>query len=713
LSQHVEATNASFAGMLKNYTAGINYAIDTTADLPLEFHLLGITPTKWNLDDLFTVEKIMDKMLTFGDDDVQRTILRKALTDAGYPTAMDELYPRVAPFEKPITVDYGHYPDEHLIAPFETDPVSSNLAALVTWMQEVDENAPIPTREGFGSNNWVVNSTRSATGKPILCNDMHLEWSLPMIWYEAHLVAADTGLDVQGFTLVGTPFIIVGHNQNIAWGMTNAGADHIDWYQYNENGTHYLYNGSWLPYETTTEYIPVKGQGLVPFTIKSTIHGPVMDPGNLPYTTGSSVAFKWVAITNYTTTYEAIYGFDHATNMSEFNAALAKFSIPSQNIVYADRFGNISIRCSGWVPIRHGITSTSNECRFLLNGSAGEHEWTADFIPFADWPHSENPDQGYLASANQLSTGPSYAYYYQDSMDTGYRGRRINDLLAANSNVSVDDMARIQNDVYDKIAEWFVPEVLSVFNNDTEFPAFQKTTLINDSIAILQAWDSSADKCQMYANLSAPTIYRAILIAFQEKTYDEFASFSNEAFFGYPQASVLENLTLNAKDSSWFDNVSTESIDENCSDIIRETIKEAISWLSTNTSFAGTGPDAWLYGQAHHVYWHHLTYLSALSAGPYEASGSGITVNPSSAGLFGNAMGGPSERMIIDFSHAGSSYFNTSRIVIPGGSNGDPVSPHYTDELQLFLNGQYHPLYYYPSFATFPIESAESRWDFI
>ena len=133
--------------------------------------------------------------------------------------------------------------------------------------------------------------------------------------------------------------------------------------------------------------------------------------------------------------------------------------------------------------------------------------------------------------------------------------------------------------------------------------------------------------------------------------------------------------------------------------------------LSTDSDFAGLDPSTWLYGQAHHVYWHHLTYLDALSAGPYDAGGTGFTVNPAFAGLFDNAMWGPSERMIIDFSGAANN-FNTSRIVIPGGSSGDPVSPHYADQLQLFLNGQYHDLYYYASFATFPTANIESRWDF-
>jgi len=721
LSRYVEATDPALYQLIGNYTAGINYVISTTTDLPLEFHLLGFEPSPWTVGDVLAVEKLMDEQLTFNYDDIQQTLLNQTLVNQGYGAALKELYPRVTPFQKPITVDYGHYTGaggENLISPFASDQFASNLVSLMDWMQYAQQNSPIPAFEGYGSNNWVVSSAKSATGKPILCNDPHLGWSLPMIWYEAQMVAADTNLDVQGFALPGTPFIVIGHNENVAWGFTNAGCDHIDWYQYKTNGTSYLYNGSMTPFKMVTEEIPVKGQDDVSFTIKSTDDGVVImapDPRNGPVqyenATGVAIGFKWVAIVVNTTTYSAIYGFDHAIDLADFNTALAKFSMPSQNIIYGDKWGDIAIRCTGLVPIRYGVTNASNACRFLLNGSSGEHGWTGQFIPFADLPHSVNPSQGYLASANQLSAGPAYSYYFQDTMDSGYRARRINDLLASIPKVSVADMARIQFDVYDKSAAWFVPQILEVFTNKTEFPSPQKTALINQSIAILQAWNDSSNPNQyrMYANMSAPAIFQAIIDYYMKDTFDEFAPIATTPGFQYPDITVLENLTLNKPNSKWF---YTGANHTTCHDVIRQAIKDAISWLSTNTSYSTiTDPTGWLYGMAHKVAWYHLTSLVPLSVGPLPGNGSGFTVDPSYAPLFGTATWGASFRMIIDMSQANHE-FNTSRIVIPGGESGDPASPHYTDQLQLYLKGDYVPVYFHATESEFTAPEFEANWTF-
>jgi penicillin amidase len=513
------------------------------------------------------------------------------------------------------------------------------------------------------------------------------------------------------------PYVIVGHNENVSWGFTNAGCDHIDWYSYTANSTHYLYKGSWLRFGTRTEMIPVKGQATVPFTIRSTIHGVVMDDGNLPFNlagsaVGTVVAYRWVALVANTTTLKAVNGFDHAGNMTEFDEALSYFSLPSQNAVFADRWGNISIRCTGLVPFRDGVNATNNAdvCRFVLNGSAGEHEWNGSYIPFERLPHSVNPSQGYLASANQLSAGEDYPEYFQSSADTGYRARRINDLLANDPAVTVSDMAAIQSDVYDKSAEWLLPEVLRVFNNATAFPSAQKTLLVNQSMSILAAWNASTDRCKMIKTLVAPTIFTAILEKYLELTFDEVTTFTGESFYVLPEVNVLENLTLNAPNSKWFDDNGTAGV-ENCSYILREAIKQGIARLAASATFSGKPPSEWTYGLAHQVYWHHLAYLDPLAQGPFPASGSGFTPNPSYSGLFGAAIWGASERMIIDFSRWDHD-FDTSKMVIPGGSSGDPASPHYTDQLQLFLRGEYHGLEYHQTVAAFPAASVEARWTF-
>ncbi|MBD3186347.1 hypothetical protein GF325_05920 [Candidatus Bathyarchaeota archaeon] len=707
LTGYIQVNDPLVYDLLEAYTEGVNYYIEHAKTFPFEFHFLGITPSTWEVEDVVGLEKYMDYTLTFETKDIIRTLINDTHGDQ-YPGIIEELFPITTPFQKPITVDYGSAIGEHPIVPFDDDK-SSRISALqhvLEWTDEVIgwEGAAIDQAQLIGSNNWVVAANKSATGAPILCNDMHLSWSLPAIWYEAHLVATNTGLNVQGFSLVGAPLIVVGHNENVAWGMTNAGFDHIDWYFYDGNETHYYYepDGEYKPYQQRVEHIKVKGGNTVEYTINETIHGAIMTDTTID----KPLAFRWVATDINTKTYRAVYGFNHASNITEFEMALQNFSQPSQNIVYADKFGNISIRPTGYVPYREGVTNESKECSFVLNGSAGEHEWNGSQIAFDDLPHSVNPSQAYLVSANQLSAGQEYPIYLQ-SRTSNYRARRINELLAPDSSVSVEDMIAIQLDVYDKIAEWFIPLVLDAFDDDSLWDPGERTALINQSISQLNSWNNSVDKYMMFENLSAPTIYTEIFDNFVEHTFgDEIGS-----ELAMPHPAILENLSLNVPASPWFNDTGNPSKNETRDDMLVMSIISGVEALSNRDQLTGLSPADWKWGLAHTVQFDHLTGISVFGRGPYPASGSGITPNPSGASLFKPAGSGASERMIIDFAGHDSN-FSTSLIVIPGGSSGDAVSPHYDDQLELFLAGEYHSLYYYADAMAFPESERESVFTF-
>lgn len=704
LTGYTQLHHPALYQMAQAYVDGINQYIDTASTLPVEFHLLGVRPTRWTVADSIALEKIMDYDLTFNEVDLLRTRVNETLGSA-YPTVMDELYPVRTPFQVPVSPAYGAHPDQ----PSPSAPSSpvvhaiDNVLARIRDAHESDAYK-IDRFSWIGSNNWVVNASRSATGAPILCNDMHLGWTLPCIWYQAHLVAIDTGMNVQGFSLVGTPLIIVGHNENVAWGMTNVGADHVDWYVYEANDTHYWYEPDmeYKRFGRIVESIPVKGGAPVELVIKTTVHGPVLSTTGA----GKPIAFRWVANTLNTTTFLALYGFNHASNLTEFNDALQYFTLPSQNIVYADRFGNIAIRATGAVPFRDGVDNTSLACSYLLNGSAGVHEWNGTYIPFEQMPHAINPAEGYLVSANQLSAGPAYPHYYRASMANSYRARRIHQLLAGSPQVSVLDMTRIQLDAYDIAASWFVPLVLDAYDNASLFPAGQKTAVLNQSMDLLRAWNSTGnvDRYQMRKELAAPAIFSAIFEAFKNGTLlDEWAphlaAFGGRAIL--PADNVFENLSLHHPGSPWFDDVDTPGTTETRDDILKGAIVQGVSYLASLGEFSGTAPTSWRWGAIHKVYFNHLAGLSPFSRGPYEADGSSNTVSPTFGGFRSVARGGASERLIIDFSQA-DNHFSTSHVVMPGGASGNPVSWHYADELELFLAGAYHPLYYYPTSASFP-----------
>jgi len=720
LSTYVQKTNATLYGLLQSYCNGINYYINTTpqSQLPLEFHLLGIAPTRWTPANVFGLQKYMEYDLTFDMNDLFRTYINDTYGSLKYvngslmyPNIIEQLYPLEQPFQIPVVPTFGSYPDIHPAGSVQTETQAISDAIALYANATADPYAILKQNALDGSNNWVINGSKSSTGYPILCNDMHLDWSLPPIWYEAQIVATDTNLDVTGFTLVGAPLVIVGHNQNVAWGLTNTGQDEIDWYEYNSNsaGTEYFYNGTYYPYTSITEQIPVKGEGTVAYTIRFTRDGPLMTN---PYT-DVPVAFKWVALTNMTMTFLAVYGFDHAQSFAEFNDSLQYFDLPSQNVIYADA-KNIAIRCTGLVPLRHGVTAaeianSTVPVAFLQNGSQGLHGWYGD-VPMDQLPSATNPSQEYLESSNQESAGPEYPYYTQDSADVGYRAQRINDLLATESDISIAGMEAIQLDDYDGIASWFVPMVLNVYHNPSYFPASSKNGTLSAAMQLLQDWNDSIAQYQMDKSLAAPTIFAAIYETFRN---DTFLQRLNQNVGGgvaipLPNDDVLENLSINATSSIWFQSNSTSGVKtDDRDDVIYEAIYGGIAFLQASKTFTGMQPADWLYGSIHQDLFAALTGLGALSLGPYPANGSAITVSATFAGYLGVSGGGSSERMIVDLSN-----MSNSVDVIPGGSSGDPASPHYADQLALFLAGQYHPMWYFASYSAFPTGDVKSTLTF-
>jgi penicillin amidase len=656
---------------------------------------------------VFGIEKYLEYYLTFDMNDLYRTYINDTYGSM-YPDIIEQLYPLEQPFQIPVVPTYGSYPDIHPTGSMKTEQQAISDALTFMANATADPYAILNQNALVGSNNWVISGSKSSTGYPILCNDMHLGWSLPPIWYEAQIVAADTNLDATGFTFVGAPLVIAGHNQKVAWGITNTGQDNIDWYEYKSNaaGAEYLYNGTYYPYTTITEQIPVKGEGTVDYTIRATRDGPLMTNP----CTDMPVAFKWAALTNYTMTFLAIYGFDHAQNLTAFNNALQYFD-SGDNIVYADTAGNIAIRASGLVPLRHGVTAaeianSTVPVAFLQNGSQGLHGWYGD-IPMDQLPNATNPSQGYLESSNQESAGPEYPYYTQDNLDynSGYRAQRINDLLTTESDISVAGMEAIQLDDYDGIASWFVPMVLNVYNNPSIFPDSAKTGTLAAAMQLLQAWNDSSAQYQMDKSLAAPTIFGAIYETFMNDTFLDRLNRNDVGgmVIPLPSDAVLENLSINDTNSMWFHSNVTAGITTR-DDVINESITGGISYLENLQIYSGKAPSEWTYGEIHQDLFGALTGLSALSGGPYPANGSDYTVSATWGGYLGVSTGGSSEREIIDLSNN----MTNSIDVVPGGSSGDPASPHYTDQLTLFLNGQYHPMWFFATASAFPKGDVES-----
>jgi penicillin amidase len=366
-------------------------------------------------------------------------------------------------------------------------------------------------------------------------------------------------------------------------------------------------------------------------------------------------------------------------------------------MIYADIYGNIAIRPTGVVPIRDGNENGT----FPYDASNGEGEWI-DYIPFEELPHTENPDQHYLASANQMVVGPEYQkYYLQPPYAAGYRARRINEFLnnSENGSVDVDKMKKLQLDVKSTAAKFFTPYLINAIE---QLSSSEKTDTIDDILTTLKQWDY-----QMHSDLAGPTIYRKWRDKFMEYTFDdEFEEYGAQKM---PQLNVLEELMRNEPDSVWFDDITTAGI-ENRDDIMIKALDKTIDFLED--FFETDKVSSWRWGGLHKSYFAHLTGLEALSIGPFETDGEGYTVNPSRVDISdgeGRATGGASERMIIDFSS-----LKKSLSVIPSGQRGVSNSKHYSDQLKdLFLKGKYHKQYFYDDPEEFPEEYIESQIHFI
>jgi penicillin amidase len=403
------------------------------------------------------------------------------------------------------------------------------------------------------------------------------------------------------------------------------------------------------------------------------------------------IASKWTgqAITEEA---RALYGMAHAKNRAEFNEASQYWHTLAQNMVYADIDGNIGIRPTGRVPIR-----ASGNGALPYDGSKGEGGWTG-YVAFDDLPHSENPDQHYLVSANQIVAGPSYPLkYLQNEYAAGYRARRINEVLSQAESIGIMGMIDLQYDINSSAAHAFTPYLINAIENSGE-------TKYDDILTEIKNWTYKMDK-----DLAAPTIYRKWRDKFTDNTFDdEFTEYGGIRSVGLNKLEWLMKVDPN---SHWFDNIGTTTTTERRDDIILEALDDAIEFLED--FYGSSDPSTWKWGDLHKLQFDSLTGLDSLSKGPYEAGGEGYTVTPSRVNIeegVGYARGGSSERIIVDFND-----LNNSRSCIPSGQRAISSSKHYADQLErLFLTGKYHKHWFAnidPN--TFPQVDIESRIYFV
>jgi len=680
---------------IEAYCAGVNVRLDEikSRGRPEPFQSLGIVPAAWTPVDALAFPKYMSWDQSGTDTDVWMGVLVEKLGLA----AVNELFPLDRPYE------LSTVPDSPLGRPPASSPPSGQSASS----QDVDPRWPklprgldqaaaelhhrfvsgrLGSEFALGSNNWVIDGHKSATGKPILANDPHLGLSLPSIWYTAHLVAP--GLNVAGVTFAGFPYTIIGHNDRVAWGLTNMQADAIDYFIERTETTRpgqYFYRNVWRPMSRLEEDVPVRGERPVHVVVESTVHGPLVTNH------GARLALCW---TGLGPTFEvlAFARLNTARDLADFRAALRDLTVPALNVIYADVDGNIAIAPHGALPIRkRGLG------RWPVDGASGDYDW-AGYIPDDQLPFALNPPQHYLASANGRPAPVGYPYYLGWIWDPSYRTRRIHELLRAHEHITVEQMEAFQTDAHDDAAEAFVPALIAAY--DRRPFGDDRLRLAMDE---LRHWNFKA-----MPESVAETIWTVWFELFRKAVWqDEFDAAGVEPWdggWGYagsnerqPELEVLEFLARENPSSPWFDDVRTPE-KETRDDILARSFVAAVDQLIKER---GTDMGGWKWGKSNILRLHSITQQAALDRGGFAVSGDEFTLNPGANG--GEVTGGASWRMIADFSNLGRSLG-----VYPGGESEDPLSRHYDDQVKPWAEGRYLPLYFYTSpreFQSWEVES--------
>jgi penicillin amidase len=564
-------------------------------------------------------------------------------------------------------------------------PDGMDLAAF--WPLIGNSRSSLMPALGGASNNWSVHGSRTTTGSPMLANDMHLVVMVPSVWYEMHLVGG--GFDVTGLSLPGIPLIIAGHNEDLAWGITFAYIDDQDIYlerMKKDNPGLYFHNGEWLKAERIAESIRVKGQDKpAVHEVLETRHGPIISP-QVPATKvfEYALALKWSAH-DPGCMLPCLIRMNLARNWEEFKSAAQDWPGPSINLNYADRKGRIGYILAGRVPIR-----SQGRGNGPFEGWTGKNEWVGYLSPDKK-PFLLDPSKGFLLTANNRIVGPDYPHYISVDYSPGFRAARINEMLSEKEKVSKTDCRDLQGDLKSLSAGKFIEAL-----NGIKIKSPESSDLMNS----LRNWD-----CILAPGSVGGAIYSVLFYRLMENTFRDELGPLADRFFGIgltplePLNRFVEHSRIilmglmKDRESPWFDNIDTPQ-KETLSDILEKSLNETVVFLKQNL---GPDPSAWRWGRLHKVAINHpfgrIKPLDRLfNLGPYEGGGHFSTVWQSAVtpGMNFNLNGWTvSNRHIYDL----SDWDQSLGAIVPGQS-GMVGSPHYDDQVRLWLEVDHHPLYY-------------------
>jgi len=654
-------TDPEIIKCLEAYTDGVNQFITThQKKLSFEFRLLGYKPEKWTLVHTTNLIGYMAWDLTSGwDADMVIYKLSQAVND----TLLKELLPWDNDFKTRYV--YPDYMTEH-----PNLVINNGMDAAVKAVDELGLHV------FEASNNWAVSGEKSETGMPLMANDMHLGFMSPGIWYQMHHVI-EGKLNVTGVVLPGQPYVIAGHNDNIAWGMTNLTVDNMDFYLETINPAdtnQYKLNGRWVDMRTVEEEIYIKGEDEPVKRINRYTHrGPIIS--TFKDVKDRTISARWIGM-DYSNELRSVHLFNRASNWEEFRDAASTFIAVSQNIVYADKEGNIGLQVAGGVPIRPG------DHVMIYPGDTTLYDWgEKDIVPFENLPYTFNPESGMVSSANNKTVDDDYPYYIGTWFSLPNRIDRIREMLEERDMHSVASFQEMHSDQLSAFARRLCPVYVDVLSG-------QENGIYAEALKELENWDYQMDK-----SLAAPLIYETMFVELIKDVYGD--ELDDELFDQLMGTNIIPRYHIyklaETMESGWCDDVTTPDIKETFSDNIVSAYRTAID---TIVSRLGENVSDWKWGDVHTITIYHpmgkvdlVVKLFNPNLGPYAVGGSFHTVAPFSypVGKSWDANHGASERHVFSTAN-----WDDSKTIIPTGTSGIPASPYYGNQTKMYMNFQYH-----------------------
>ncbi|CAD0008718.1 penicillin acylase family protein [Flavobacterium chungangense] len=638
------------------YLDGINQYLEEGVT-PIEFTLIGVKKEKFTIKDVYNI--------------------------FGYMSFSFAMAQKTDPLLTEIRNKYGmqYLKDLGIEGEFNTTQIKSSkeieaYAEIAKSVAALLDKSPIPPF--VGSNSWIAGPNKTKNGKVIFANDPHIGFSQPATWYEAHIITPNH--ELYGCYLAGTPFPLLAHNRDYAYGLTMFENDDIDFYQEKDkpgDSSQYQTPTGFAKYESRRKTIRVKDTSDVVLTVKSSRHGPIMNNLLERLKNKNPVAMSWIYTQQPIRILDAVYGLSHAKSKSDFKKAVQLVAAPGLNVMYGDAKGNVAWWATGTL-YKHnkGVNSF-----FILDGTTGKDD-IAEYLDFSKNPSAENPKWGYVYSANnqpEAIDGYLYPGYYLPED----RAKRISTLMDKKSNWDKEEISKM---IYDNTSDVAVEVTRNLISN-IDFNSISSKE--KEAVNVLKSWKGTTNLEDL-----GPTIYNKWIYLYLKNTFeDEMGADNFNLFLGISVGKQVIAHQIKNENSVWWDNIKTKKVKETRKDIISKSFHETIASLQKQL---GNTITDWKWGEVHTVEHEHplgkVAVLRGLfNVGPFAAPGSNEVINNQFFG-FNNegkyyVKGGPSTRRVIDFSDIENSWS-----ILPTGQSGNPFSKHYSDQAEMFNTGKFRKM---------------------